>query len=145
MEETNLTGQFIMSGVLIACTFLVHGFVVALVSALLRSISDNMKGVLDVLRDVFVLMTISVCLLGAHFVSIGIWAYNFLRMEAFETLEQALYFSSATYTTLGYGDLLPAADMRILSGALAANGLLLFGLSAAILVDASVRLRLGGE
>lgn len=97
------------------------------------------------IRDVFVLMAISVALLVAHLTSIWIWAISYMKLGGFLDLETSLYFAAATYTTLGYGDVLPPEEWRILSGAMAANGLLLFGLSAAVLVDASVRLRLGRE
>ena len=42
----------------------------------------------------------------------------------------ALYFSAETFTSLGYGDVVPSGDMRLLAGAEALNGLLLIGWSA---------------
>ena len=145
LDDSNLTRQLIMAAWLIAGTFLVHGIFVAVISAILRAISDHMKGLADIVRDVLVLMGIAVGLLIAHFSSIWMWALNYIRIGVFDNIEEALYFSAATYTTLGYGDILPPPEWRLLAGALATNGLLLFGLSAAILVDATVRLRLGGE
>ncbi len=142
---TEISRQFIVAAGLISATFLVHGVFVVMISAFLRSLSDNMRGLADMIRDVFVLMAISVALLVAHLTSIWIWAISYMKLGGFLDLETSLYFAAATYTTLGYGDVLPPEEWRILSGAMAANGLLLFGLSAAVLVDASVRLRLGRE
>jgi hypothetical protein len=42
----------------------------------------------------------------------------------------SLYFSAETYTSLGYGDVVPSGDMRLLAGVEALNGLLLIGWSA---------------
>src|SRR6476620_7379543 len=42
----------------------------------------------------------------------------------------ALYFSAETYTSLGYGDIVPTGDLRLLAGVEALNGLLLIGWSA---------------
>jgi hypothetical protein len=42
----------------------------------------------------------------------------------------ALYFSAETYTSLGYGDVVPTGDLRLLAGVEALNGLLLIGWSA---------------
>lgn len=42
----------------------------------------------------------------------------------------ALYFSAETYTTLGYGDVLPHGDLRLLAGLEALNGMLLIGWTA---------------
>lgn len=42
----------------------------------------------------------------------------------------SLYFSAETYTSLGYGDVVPGGDLRMLAGMEALNGLLLIGWSA---------------
>ncbi len=41
-----------------------------------------------------------------------------------------LYFSAETYTSLGYGDVVPTGSLRLLAGMEALNGLLLIGWSA---------------
>jgi hypothetical protein len=46
------------------------------------------------------------------------------------TLPSYLYFSAETYTSLGYGDLVPHASLRMLAGMEALNGLLLIGWSS---------------
>lgn len=43
---------------------------------------------------------------------------------------QVLYFSAETYTSLGYGDVVPHGPLRLLAGVEALNGLLLIGWSA---------------
>ena len=42
----------------------------------------------------------------------------------------ALYFSLETYSSLGYGDVVPSGALRMMAGAEALNGLLLIGWSA---------------
>jgi hypothetical protein len=46
------------------------------------------------------------------------------------TLAACLYFSAETFTSLGYGDIVPAGALRLLAGMEALNGLLLIGWSA---------------
>jgi voltage-gated potassium channel Kch len=46
------------------------------------------------------------------------------------TLNTAVYFSAETYTSLGYGDVIPEGELRLLAGVEALNGLLLIGWSA---------------
>ena len=41
-----------------------------------------------------------------------------------------LYFSAETFTSLGYGDVIPVGDLRLLAGVETLNGLLLIGWSA---------------
>ena len=43
---------------------------------------------------------------------------------------RCLYFSAETYSSLGYGDILPRGDLRLLAGIEALNGLLLIGWTA---------------
>lgn len=50
-----------------------------------------------------------------------------------------LYFSAETYTSLGYGDVVPVGDLRLLGGIEALNGLLLIGWSASYLYIAMER------
>ncbi len=46
------------------------------------------------------------------------------------SLSQGLYFSAETYTSLGFGDVVPTGPVRLLAGSEALNGLLLIGWSA---------------
>lgn len=46
------------------------------------------------------------------------------------TFKVCLYFSAETYTSLGFGDVVPQGGLRLLSGSEALNGLLLIGWSA---------------
>ncbi len=43
------------------------------------------------------------------------------------TPDASLYFSAETYTSIGYGDLVPQGPLRLLAGVEALNGLLLIG------------------
>jgi hypothetical protein len=46
-----------------------------------------------------------------------------------------VYFAFVNYTTLGYGDVVPAADWQLIGPITAMNGVLLFGLSTAVLFE----------
>ena len=67
----------------------------------------------------------------ATILEIWAWATLYLVLGAIGSLEQALYFSTVTFTTLGYGDI-TLDDWRLLSSFEAANGLLMFGWSTAL-------------
>lgn len=137
--------QLLVSGILIVATTFLHAIFVAFGAAFVRAVSVRVWGAARMFRDATVLAALALLLMTAHFVEIGMWAYAFLRLELFETWERAAYFSAVSYTTLGFGDVLLPERWGLLAGAAAANGLLLFGLSAAFLVEASTKLRLAGE
>jgi len=69
------------------------------------------------------------------------WAGVFLAAGVFQSLEPALYFSIVTFTTLGYGDITLDTQWRILASFAAVNGLIIFGLNTAFLVEFTSRLR----
>jgi hypothetical protein len=50
------------------------------------------------------------------------------HLDSFSLLTSG-YFSAATYTSLGFGDVVPIGHMRMIAGAEALNGLLLIGWS----------------
>jgi hypothetical protein len=60
------------------------------------------------------------------------WALLYLFLGALETIEKAVYFSTVTFTTLGFGDIVLDEEWRLLSSFEAANGLLMFGWSTAL-------------
>ena len=96
-------------------------------------------------RARLVLCAILICLLGALTIAVWIWAFVFLLLDLFATVEEALYFSLISFTTLGFGDIILPIPWRLLSGMTATNGLLLFGMATAFLVEAIRRHRLLAE
>lgn len=92
-------------------------------------------------KTIVILIGVTLGLLAGLSVAVWIWAVALVGLNVFETLESALYFAVVTFTTLGYGDMTLPQTWRLLSGLCAANGLLLFGLSTAFLVEFLGRLR----
>ncbi|MEL6372218.1 MAG: ion channel [Pseudomonadota bacterium] len=137
-----LSQQLLISAALMAITTFVHGVFVAAAGALFRLASRRVWGPARFLRDAFMLVLLSLMMMVAHIIEIGLWAATFLHLNIFETLEAALYFAAVSFTTLGFGDVLLPEEWRLLSGAAAANGLLLFGVSAAFMLEMTSKLRM---
>lgn len=72
-----------------------------------------------------------------------IWAYAFFYLEvgALGNLETALYFSTSSYTTVGYGDVVLARAWRVVGAIESANGVILLGWSTAFFVAVVGRIR----
>ena len=62
-----------------------------------------------------------------HWLGLGTFTGDHARMSS---IEDYVYFSVVCYTTLGFGDIVPAGALRLLSGVEALLGLLLIGWSA---------------
>ncbi len=79
--------------------------------------------------------------------AVWIWALALWALGVFVTLEASVYFALVAFTTLGFGDILLPLEWRLLGGLAAANGLLVFALLAAMLVETlrQTRLRQRGD
>ena len=74
--------------------------------------------------------------IGLHTVQIFIWAVAYIILVPtgeLQTLEEAVYFSFVTFSTLGYGDITLSEGWRLLSGIEALNGVILLGWTTALL------------
>ncbi|MEM1380307.1 MAG: ion channel [Pseudomonadota bacterium] len=130
--------QFLFAGGAIAVTVLVHAVFAVIVRGLRGTAPGQASGDLS---GVVQLVVISLWLIAAHCISAAVWAAIYWYTGTSGSVEEALYFALSTYTTLGFGDIVAPVEWRLLTGLSSLNGLLMFGLSAAILVDAAVWLR----
>jgi hypothetical protein len=73
---------------------------------------------------------------GAGVIEAALWSAVYLAVGAISGLEPALYFSMVTYTTLGYGDVVLEEQWRLLGSFEAANGIIIFGWTTALIVAA---------
>ncbi len=72
-------------------------------------------------------------ILAVHTLQVWMWALCFLNLGEFTELSTALYFSTVTFTSLGYGDITLSEDWQLLSALAAVNGILMFGWSTAFI------------
>ena len=70
----------------------------------------------------------------ASLLEVLVWAVTFLALNAIEGFERALYFSMVTFTTLGYGEIVLDEQWRLLASFAAANGIIMFGWTTAIVL-----------
>jgi hypothetical protein len=76
--------------------------------------------------------------------TIEVWLYGvvYLTLGALPDFESALYFSTTSFTTIGYGDVVLDKSWRLFGAVEGANGLLLFGWSTAFLIAVTARMRI---
>jgi hypothetical protein len=123
----------LLGSILIATTVVVHSICIVL---MLRRTQAwvNLHPVKASLTDLVVIFSsTTLALLALHAVYIWVWALCYILLGEFSSLERALYFSSVSYSTLGYGDITLSENWQLLSGFEAVNGLIMFGTSSAYL------------
>jgi hypothetical protein len=78
----------------------------------------------------------------AHLLEITIWAAFYYWKEALPSFETSFYFSSVTYATIGYGDIVLPQPWRVLAAMEGLTGILMCGWSGAFFFAAVNRLYL---
>jgi hypothetical protein len=86
-------------------------------------------------RLTVVLSVMMLFLFLGHILQFGTWALLFWSVGEFEHFATAFYHSAVNFTSLGYGDIVMSEDWRLLGALEAANGVLMFGLTAGLVLS----------
>lgn len=72
-------------------------------------------------------------LLILHILQIIVWAACYHWTGCFADFKTCFYYSATSYSTVGYGDVIPPAEWKILGSIEAVTGVLMFGWSTGVL------------
>jgi hypothetical protein len=125
--------QIAIWALLIVVTVVIHAFAMRAAFQIIRWAHAerwNLRAAWTItsLTGAFVVMMFLATVLEAL-----IWAWTYMAVGAFEALEPALYFSLVAFTTVGFGDLVLEPSWRVLSAIEAANGVMMFGWTTALI------------
>ena len=91
-------------------------------------------------RDVAIIAGATLVALAAHLIAVAAWGCVFTLCGEFSQLASAFYHSGMNYTTLGDSNKVMSPSWRLLAPLEAANGMLMFGVSTAMLFAVIQRL-----
>ena len=126
--------EFVVSAALVVATIVIHGFGLFSLSRALRterSVERMEHTDALSLRGVAFTLFIVLSLVTLHGVEIWLFALTYLAVGANETLEAAIYFSSISYSTVGYSDVHVTADWRLVGAFESIIGVIMMGWSTA--------------
>jgi len=135
--------QLILATTMVAVTALIHLVGLAILMRVLRT-HTRIFGKLTIM-PLTLLLAATIGILAIHTVEIWLYAILYVQLGAFGHFEQALYFSTVTYATIGYGDLVMAHQWRILGAIEGATGIFMLGWSTAFLISLLSQLKLLGH
>ena len=136
-----LLTQLLIASAMVAACIVVHLVGLGLLLAMMRRRAEPPTKRLTILNQAFMLVGVAFGLFALHTVEIWGYAWLFYSLEASPTFESALYFSTATYSTIGYGDVTLGPQWRILGAIEGGNGVILLGWSTAFFVSVVARMR----
>jgi len=121
-----------VSSVAILCTILIHGMPLAGTLWFIRREKSLGHTGRSFWGDTRIVVLVILFAMVAHLIEIALWAVIFLLCGEFADMGTAYYHSAVNFTTLGYGDVLLSPRWRMLGPLEAGNGMLLFGVTTAM-------------
>jgi voltage-gated potassium channel len=134
--------QLLIASLMVALTIVMHLSGLALLLALMRPHRRRLKVSHARVHQLIIIFGAASGLFALH--TLEIWAYAalYVQIQALPTFDDALYFSTTTYSTLGYGDVILPRAWRIVGAIEGANGIILLGWSTAFFFSVIERIRL---
>lgn len=136
-----MIANLLLSGVMVGSTVVIHFAGLLILMWLLRARGHNFRAHESILGQIAAIVFVVLGLVAIHTVEIWLYAIVYFGLGALQHFEEALYFSTTSFTTIGYGDVVLDRKWRLLAAIEGANGLILFGWSTAFLFSVTVRMR----
>ncbi|RYE58739.1 MAG: two pore domain potassium channel family protein [Rhizobiaceae bacterium] len=138
----SVQAQLVHATGIVVVTVLTHLVGLAILLALLRRHKRMRTRLLTAVGNALVVLSSAIGLFALHTVEIWTWALAYRHLDLLPDFEQALYFSTSTYVTIGYGDIVLPVNGRIFGAIEGANGIILLGWSTAFFFGIVDRLKL---
>src|SRR5215831_1525243 len=139
MEPVAIWIPLVVGANALAATIVIHTLVVTATVHFFRDELRVGRAGAGFRTDVAIVATALSLALVAHLLEIGVWAALFMVCGEFPAFAVAYYHSAVNYTTLGYGDVIMTALWKFLGPLEAADGMLLFGVSTAVIFAVILR------
>ena len=118
---------------LVSVCVVIHGFGMVLGVRWLSHTRARHGHHFSLWESFWILVRVVYGLLVLHLLQIVVWATCYLWFDCFHDFETAFYYSATSYSTVGYGDVIPPGNWRILGSVEAVTGVLMFGWSTGVL------------
>jgi len=130
----------LVGSVAVVCTVLIHSMAILATLKFIRHENKLGRTGSSFSADFTIVSLTMFFALVAHLIEIGVWAVLFILCREFSGFGTAYYHSAVNFTTLGYGDLIMTSSWKLLGPMEAADGMLMFGVSTAIIFAVIQRL-----
>ncbi len=129
-----MLGQLMVGGGASVCNIAIHALMTVVTVRVARAVSTTEKARTSMFLIGVMISTVSV-LMATHALEVFVWALVYLIVGLAPPGTGLVYFAFVNYTTLGYGDIIPAERWQLLGPMTAMNGVLLFGWSTAVIFE----------
>lgn len=141
-EWTSLLANLVVAGAMVTLTVFISFWGFQILTHLIRTGHPHLKPHESRGRASILVVLVVFGIFGIHTAQIWLYAALYLLLGELHVFEEALYFSTVTFASLGFGDIVLSERWRVLSAIEAANGVILFAWSTAFLIGVTTRLKL---
>ena len=131
-----LTLNIVTGLVMMVLTIIIHSVFMVVGTKYARWHRSHYGNIRKERAKAILLSGLTIWLFLAIVIEAGLWATLYLFNPLITTLpdlETAFYFSMVTFTTLGFGDVVLTGQWRTLASIQAANGVIIFGWTTALI------------
>lgn len=129
-----------VASAMVALTVLTHFWGLLGLTRVVSGGSERLRAHEGAHRAAIVILIGVFGIFALHTLEIWLYAALYRLLAETQTFEEALYFSTVTFASLGYGDIVLSPRWRLISAIEAANGVILFAWSTAFLLTLTRRL-----
>jgi len=133
--------HLLLASLMVMLCVIVHFFGLVLLMRLLRRRAGRIGRTGNLWAHGLVTLVVVHGLSLTHTIEVWLFAVAYRVLGAMGDFPTALYFSTATFTTIGYGDIVLPEEWRLFGSIEGAVGLILFGWSTAFLISVTVYMR----
>lgn len=118
-----MLAQLLYGSLLVALTVAING--VALVGCIRRLQLDSQLITHSFLAGILLLSRLATWVIVGHLLAIMVWGAFYAWHGITSGVELGFYFSAVTYATIGYGDIVPPENWRLLAAMEGLTGILM--------------------
>src|SRR6266446_5017811 len=126
--------------VVVLCTIMIHALALGATVNLVRREQRIGRAGGSFGYDLAIVVVAILIAFAAHLIEIAVWAGLFVICGEFQAFGIAFDHSAVNYTTLGYGNVVMSPSWRLLGPLEAADGMLMFGVTTAMILAVIQRL-----
>jgi hypothetical protein len=126
--------QFLVGGGVAVVNIAIHALMMSVVIGIAQA-GATIKVAHSGLFLAAVMIPTVCALMAIHTLEVMVWALAYFHVEAAPPGADLLYFAFVNYATLGYGDIIPVPQWRLLGPIASMNGALMFGWSTAVIFE----------
>ena len=133
--------NLLLATAMVTATVVIHFAGLLALLRLLGSRGHGFRANESTLGQGALIVSVVLGLFAIHTVEIWLYAMVYVAVGAVAEFDTALYFSTTSFASIGYGDIVLDHQWRLVSAIEGVNGLILIGWSTAFLMSLMTRLR----